>query len=112
MGEYHGAEPRYSSASGAVPTSVLGAEGAVPHRQEPETCWGCGRDVAGLRSTGRVPVQPYLLVDVARAPLPALFPAQQLACLQKPVPGTACPWPGCPWMQLLEPRAIPKVFRP
>lgn len=53
----------------------------------------------------------YLLVDVARASVLALLPAQELSHLQKPIPGTACLWPRHPWVQLLEAGAIPKVFR-
>lgn len=68
-----------------------------------------GGEQGGTQGQGRVVA--YLLMDVARAPLLALLPAQQLAPLQEPIPGTACPGPGHAWVQLLEEGTVPKVLR-
>jgi len=82
---------------------VPDAEGAAAPLPPAREALGTGEGHGGVTS--------YLLMDVAGAPLPALLPAPQLACLQEPGPGAARLRPGRPRVQLLEVGPVPKVFR-
>lgn len=85
--------------------------GSVSWRPGSHLCTEPQRSSSAPGSRQQLPMQPYLLMDVARAPFLALLPAQQLSCLQEPIPGTARLRPGRPRVQLLKVGAVPKIFR-